>query len=198
MSQIKSVVSYINTTLQANSFAGKPFQKGRFSGVAELVKKVTGDDETSFTIPVLLDDDGDSGTEISINDKYPFEIYHRIKNQTTGEAENEDTFGDGDNKIITFDMVLILFSDRFINEIEASEYLTALMLDIPRTINATNVTGSQWSKCEINLTDNNLDKSDVLAQEYGRDDFNIPQNYIALQFGYEVQLTFEAGCFTLC
>lgn len=198
MSEIKSVVNYINTTLQANSFSGKPFQKGRFSGVAELVKKVTGDDDTALTIPILLDDDGDSGTEISINDKYPFELYHRILSQTTAEAENEDTFGDGDNKIITFDMALILFADRFNIEIEASEYLTALMLDIPRTINATSVTGSQWSKCEITLTDNNTVKSEVLAQEFGRDDFNVPQNYVVLQFGYEVQLTYEAGCFTLC
>lgn len=198
MSDIKDIALHINTLLKAGSFAGKPFQNGRFSGIAELVKKTDEDADNTYTMPIVMDADGEDGTEVSINDKYPFELYHRIKGQEVSDAENEDTFGDGNDKLITFTMALVVFSDRFNTQLDASEYVTALMLDIPRTLQATNITGSQWNKCEITIKEANTDKADVLAEEYGQDSFDIKQSYIALSQEYEVKLTYSKGCYTLC
>lgn len=206
MSDIKNIATYINSLLTESAagsnpgghFQGKPFQKGKFSGVAELIKKNTGDDETSYTIPIIENDKGTDGTEVTIDDIYPFQLYHRIKGIETSDADISDSFGNGSEKLITFDMVLIVFSDKRQNEIDASEYITALTLDFPKTINSSNVTGSQFSKCEINLTETIIDKSEVLNQEYNRDDLDVKQSYVCISFGYEVQLTYDDECFTLC
>lgn len=206
MSDIKSIATYINTLLvkptagsvPGGQFEGKPFQKGQFYGVAELVKKETGQKETSYTVPKIMDANGNDGTNVIINDTYPFQLYHRIVSQSSEDAENVDTFGDGNDKNIIFDMVLIIFSDRFNTEIDAESYVTALMLDFPRTIRASLIASSQFSKCEINFTETITNKSEVLSQEYGQEDPKIKQSYVCLSFGYEVKLTYNKECFTLC
>lgn len=206
MSDIKNIALYTNTLFVAPAsgndpgghFQGKPFQKGQFLGVAELVKKDTGDDETGYTVPKVMDADGNDGTNVIINDTYPFQLYHRVVGTSSEDADNSDTFGDGDEKNIIFEMVLIIFSDRFSTEIDAEAYITALMLDFPRTIKASQVASSQFSKCEITFNDTITNKNEVLTQEYGRDDLGVKQSYIALSFGYSVKLTYSKECFTLC
>ena len=198
MSDIKLIVNYINTQLQTNSFVGKPFQKGRFSGLAELVKK-TGDEETNeFTTPIILDDTGADGTGVTINDKFPFELYHRITGQKTEDLESEENFGDGVEKLLTFEMALILFADRSIMEIEASEFITALSLDIPTNIKATSLSGAQFNNCSIIFDEINTNQSEVLTQEYGRKDLNIKQSYVTISFNYKIELIYAKGCFELC
>ena len=206
MSDIKTIAEYLNTlfqqktvgTVPGGQFQGKIFQKGQFLGVAELIKKNTGIKEDDYTVPKIMDANGNDGINIIINDTYPFQLYHRIIGQKSEDAENVDTFGDGDEKNITFEMVLIILSDRFSTKIDADAYITALMLNIPRTIKASNIAGSQFSKCEINFTETLTNKSDVLNQEYGKDDVDVKQSYVCLSFGYEVSLTYSKECFTLC
>lgn len=210
MSDIRTIATYINTLLTqkgdasaspvviAGQFAGKPFQQGLFNGVAELIKKSSDESENEYTVPIIPNANGDGGTRVGINDKYPFQLYHRITDQTQAEAENDDTFGDGNDKSIIFEMAIIIFNDRFNNQLQSEDIITALMLDIPRTINATQITGSQFSKCEINFTETNTNTNDVLNQEFGQDDFEIKQSYFALSFGYEVKLSYTKECFSLC
>ena len=198
MSELKNIVDYINTVLKSGSFKGKPFQKGSFNGVAELVKKTDSDEKKRYTIPIVSNEKGDGGNEVIINDKFPFQLYHRCTDVDVEEAENEDTFGDGEEKKVIFEMVLIIFADRFVTEIDVEDYITALMLDFPRTIKAILVNGSQFLKCEIDFTDTNKNTQEVLTQEYGRDDLDIRQSYIGLSFGYQIELTYRKGCFTLC
>lgn len=197
MSDIKVTVLRINTLLKAGCFKGKPFQQGSFNGVAELIKKTKEEDDDEYTIPVVMDADGNDGTETIINDKFPFQLYHRVLEVGGAEAEIEDTFGDGDNKSVIFEMALIIFADRFDTELDADDYITSLLLDIPRTIKATDVTGSQFSKCEITFNETITDASAVLTQEYLNSE-GLKQSYIALSFGYEVKFTYTKGCFVLC
>jgi len=200
MSDIKETINYINSLLTAStgSFAGKPFQKGTFNGIAEQHKKTAEEEEDEYLIPMIMDSDSTDGTEVVIDDTYPFQLYHRIVGQKSEDATNEDTFGDGDEKSIIFEMVLIIFADRFNTALDADEYITALMLDIPKTIKASQVTSSQFSKCEITFTDTITNVDEVLSQEYGSKGFEIKQSYVALSFGYELKLTYSKGCFTLC
>lgn len=206
MSDIKNIALFLNTEMTETAsgtnpgghFQGKPFQRGKFYGIAELVKKDTGDDATNYTIPKVMDANGNDGTNVIINDTHPFQLYHRIVGTSSEDADNSDSFGDGNEKNVTFEMVLILFSDRFKTEIDAEDYITALMLDIPRTIKASQIASSQFSKCEITFNDTITNKSEVFNQEYGRDDFNVKQSYVALSFGYSVSLTYSKECFTLC
>lgn len=206
MSDIKKIAEHLNELLAkpaagsnpGGNFQGKIFQKGKFYGIAELVAKKTGNEETSYTIPKVMDSNANDGVDVTINDSFPFQLYHRVISQKSSEAENVDTFGDGDEKNITFEMVLIIFSDRFNTEIDADAYITALMLDFPKTIKASQITGSQFSKCEITFTDTLTNKSEVLSQEYNKEELDVKQSYVCLSFGYEVVLTYGKGCFTLC
>lgn len=198
MSDIKNITLYLNDKFKAGSFQGKPFQKGNFSGIADLVERTDEDKDLVYSVPVILSADGEEGTDVVINDRLGFQLYHRIIKQKTEDAENEDTFGDGNDKSITFEMVVIILSDKFTNQINASEYITALILEIPRTINPTLITGSQFNKCEITVKDAITNTKEVIEQEYKRDDYNIKQSYVALSLEYEVKLNYSAGCFTLC
>jgi len=81
MSDIKRIAEYLNTLFQQKTvgavpggqFQGKVFQKGQFLGVAELVKKNTGVKEDDYTVPKIMNTDGNDGINVIINDTFPFQ-----------------------------------------------------------------------------------------------------------------------------
>lgn len=198
MSDIKLIANYLNTTLQAGAFKGAIFKRGKFYGIVDYVLKTNEEPDNEYLIPLVLDTDGIDGQEVIINDTYPFQLYHKINSQKTEDAEKEDTFGDGIEKSVIFEMSLIIFADRFITSLDANDFITSLMLSLPKILKPSLIIGSQFNKCEITTKDCSSNVKEILTEEYGGKDFNIKQSYVALKFNYDVRLTYTDGCYTLC
>jgi len=84
MSKYDTIIGYINTGLTSGNFASNRFQRGKFYGITELLKLEEG------TMPCVIADNGQA-TKISIDDNYPFQLYHRI----LGIEGEEDEAGYG-------------------------------------------------------------------------------------------------------
>ena len=71
MSKLHQIVAQINTNLtqSGGQFDSKRFQKGRVSGIAELITKL--DNEQRQTMPTVIDNTGND-TPLAMDDSYPF------------------------------------------------------------------------------------------------------------------------------
>jgi len=197
MSDLSNIVDKINISFKAGNFAGKPFQKGLFTGMTKQVDRIV--DEKVQKMIILYDDtSGKNATEIVPDDKYPFQLYHRLKGQEISNEQTEEFYGDEDQqKMVTFTMGLVVFADKFNLELTEEELVTALALDFPANIKPSTIPSSQFSDCEINLGKVESDTAKVFTTEYGKDT-PIAQQYVFLSFEYEVIITYSKQCFTLC
>ena len=109
MAKEAEIVAQINTDLKTVQFASKRFQKGRFSGIAELVTKV--DNGQRQTVPAIIANDG-TETILITNDKYPFELYHRHIGSTVEPSPEEDQWGDLRSRQETAEMLMVVIGDR--------------------------------------------------------------------------------------
>jgi hypothetical protein len=199
MSDISLVVDYINTQLTNSTglFKGKPFQKGLFNGLCKQIDRENGD---AIEKQIIKFDDakGINSTGIYLDDKYPFQIYHRVKSMSINDESVSDFYGDdGEQKIVTFEVALIGFVDKFNVQINMEEVVTGLAVNLPNEIKPSSITSSQFSKCEIKSTDVVIDTNDVFSQEYGEDK-SVPQNFYIFEYVYEVSLNYNKNCYTLC
>ena len=71
MRKIADITTLLNLNFESTTLSSKRFQRGKFQTLAELVTR------EGWTVPLILDNEGE-GTEVELNDTYPFQVYHRI------------------------------------------------------------------------------------------------------------------------
>ena len=189
MSKIADIVTLINTNFESTTLSSKRFQRGKFSGLAELVKR------EDMTIPLILDNNGE-GTEVELNDTFPFQVYHRITGIEPSEA---DEYGDGIQIKETTTLKLVCFANRQIMQFELDDLITAINVGfLTHLSNAQTATLGNWfSNIDIELTAININKSSVWSEEFGTDD-NLPPFYQCFSIDYNVLSDINTECFALC
>ena len=189
MSKIADIVTLINSNFESTTLSSKRFQRGDLKGLAELVKREGG------TIPLILDNNGE-GTEVELNDSFPFQIYHRITGIEPSEA---DEYGDGIQIKETTTLKLVCFANRQIMQFELDDLITAINVGfLSHLSNAQTATLGNWfSNIDIDVTQINIDKSDVWSGEFGSEG-NLPPNYQCFSVDYNVLSDINTECFALC
>lgn len=195
MSKITEIVNIINSTLQGGTLASKRFQKGEFNSLAELMTKV--DTDTTTIYPAIIDNNGE-GTEVMLNDAYPFQIYHRITGIETIDNDGDD-FGDGDTVVEQTNLKMIVFCNRRIMQFQIDDIITAINVGFPVSLSKTDLAtlGSFFSQTDIEIDDIDIDKQRVWNTEFSSDN-PLPPFYYVFAVNYNVQSHIMAGCFDLC
>lgn len=195
MAKEAQIVAQINTDLIANQFGSKKFQKGRFSGIAELVTKLDGD--TRQTIPVIYDNSGNQ-TSVFIADKYPFELYHRHTGSTVEAADTEQQFGDRVIRKEVAQMLMVIIGDRTRLKVTKEEIITGIMLGMPLELGSSFLTTNSLDNVNITLGDWNLSKEDAWNAEYNTEEVFVKPEMIFMTMAYTIETQAKVGCIDLC
>lgn len=199
MSDISKICDYLNSVFTGTNgnLKGKPFQKGLFNGFCTQIDRRNGD-EIEKQIILYSDVNGTTANGIYLDDKYPFQLYHRSRKQSIEEDENPDYFGDDIlQKIIIFDMSLVCMVDKFNVDLEIEDLVTAVGLNMPNNIKPSSITGSQFKQCGITIQDVEINSETVFENEWGKRK-SIPQQFNLVEIQYQVRLNYNKNCFTLC
>jgi len=190
MARETQVVSQINTLLQAGQFASKKFQKGRFSGIAELIDK-----EDGQTVPCLKDTSGEITTHLNIDDIYPFELYHRT---ISTSMEDEDGFGNYIERHEVTEMRLVVIFQR--NRIFATKELikSGLALGMPREMTRSFNIANDLSSCSISSLAFNLNSKEVYAEEYGQTEQLLKPTTVMIAMSYQIGTVTDINCLEIC
>ena len=126
MAKLHQIVAQINTDFTSGQFSSKRFQKGRFSGIAELITKL--DNDQRQTMPAIIDNNGDD-TILTMDDSYPFEMYHR--HLSSAMTEVEEDFGNRQIREETSNMILVVMGDRQRLKLTKEDIITGITLGMP-------------------------------------------------------------------
>ncbi|PCJ57922.1 MAG: hypothetical protein COA65_08665 [Rhodospirillaceae bacterium] len=192
MAKLHQIVTEINTRLTAGQFDSKRFQKGRVSGIAELITKL--DDEKRQTVPAVVDNTGDT-TILMIDDSYPFEIYHRHLSSTVPEVEQD--FGDRDVREETANMLLVVMGDRNRLKLNKEEIITGISLGMPNELGQTFLISNSLVGINIIQGEFNLNKEEVWTSEFNTEVMVKPSD-ILLSFNYQIVTKTWTSCIEIC
>lgn len=195
MAKEAEIVAQINTDLKTVQFASKRFQKGRFSGIAELITKI--DNDTRQTVPAIIANGG-SETILIVNDKFPFELYHRHISSTVEEVDPEDQYGDLVFRQETAQMLMVVMGDRKRLKLTKEEIITGIMLGMPLELGSSFLTANSLDNASIIPGDQNLDREDAWNAEYNTELVKLKPEMIFFTFGYAIQTRAKTDCIAIC
>lgn len=191
MAKEHQIVDYINSQLQGRQFSALRFKKGRFSGIAELIKGEEGEFK-----PGVCDNYGDV-TYVGIDDTYPFQVYHRVIRPNV-EYNSEQDFGNLKSIIETTDMQMIVIGDRARLQLTAEDIKTGIAASLPLELpdNELNILGLQ----QVNILPGNFNwnRYDVYRNEFNIKESFFNTNTIIFSFSYQIETVYDQTCFTLC
>lgn len=194
MAKLHQIVAEINTRLtRANGqFDSKRFQKGRVSGIAELITSV--DNDQRQTVPAIIDNTGDE-TKLTIDDSFPFELYHR--HLSSSMTEVEDDFGDRQIREETANMLLVVMGDRNRLKFNKEEIITGITLGMPEELGQTFLKANSLVGVNIIQGEFNLNKEDVWASEFNTEVMIKPSD-IFFSLNYQVVTRTWTTCIEIC
>lgn len=192
MPYIKEIVDHINAAFRTG-LTSKPFQKGKFEGIAELLLIVS--DDGNKTVPCIVDNHGNSD-EVSIDDTYPFRLYHRINTITN---EDDGQMGDDIQMKESANMIMIVFGDRRAFNFRPEQLSSMINTYMPLTLTVAQTTSLNLHTVAIQVSTTNLDSVQVFNQEYtGEVRYNLAPQYFLMSIPYVITTTYNKSCFEPC
>ena len=183
------IVAQINTDLKGGQFDSKKFQKGRFSGIAELVGR------KEETVPAIIDNNGNE-TILVINDIYPFEVYHRHTGSTVQEVE--ENFGDLVYRQETAQMIMVVIGDRKRLKMTKEEIITGILLGMPLEFGSAFLNTNSLDQVSIVPGDFNLSKVDAWNGEYNTELVKLKPETIFFTLTYNIETRAKVDCIDIC
>jgi hypothetical protein len=195
MPNLRGICTAINSSLKSSQFSPRRFQAGSWDTIAYLVTEIR--NEETIKRPVLVDNNGD-GTDVTVNDTYPIQFYHRNLGISEQDAQ-EDGFGDAGKDVTeTADMVLICMGNRTLLGVFPEDVASAIWGDIPRELPHATLQALSIMTCSIVPGEVSVVPEDVWAQEYQGTEFALPADYFMLSCRYKINTVYKRKCFTLC
>lgn len=187
--KLKEIVESINTTVQT-TLKQPRFQSGRFYGLAKLVAIKQ---ENEAYSAVIYENSGKE-IDVTVDDNFPFQIYHRCLSISQVVAPANNQWGDGNNTIIeTANMVAVVFAKSKIVELCQEDLASIITASFPSVIQITNINNTK-----VTTTSVNNDSFSVFNQEYKSTDYLLkPEDYY-FSIGYTVETTFDKSCVDKC
>ena len=191
MPKIHEIVTIINNTLKADKFKSKRFQKGNFFGVAELMPNEQGE-----TKPCSIDNGGDA-TFLSIDDSYPFIVYHRVLNIEPNRTM-DDNFGNGIRREETANMKMVCYADRSKIKLTKEDLIGGFSAGWLYQILPTDITALGINDCDINMGSFETDSTTVYNSEFNLKENLLKPQTILFSLDYQIVTNYNVSCLTLC
>lgn len=189
MSKLDTIVNKINLGLKAGNFKSNRFQRGKFYGIAELLKLEAG------KIPCEVTNKGE-GNRVSIDDNYPFQLYHRII--SIEAEESESSFGDNLDVTETANMRMVIVFNREIIQLKKEDIVSGVFSSLIVGISKADLTSLNIYDCDISYGQFDLDSESVYSDEYDLGDFELTPQTVMIALPYQIQTMYRKGCIQIC
>lgn len=191
------ILTQVNNRLKSK-LNTKPFQKGEFYLIAELVTRAT--DKEPQTIPAIVDNDGEC-IYVGIEDKYPYQSYFRIE-RFSQTYTNENTFGNDAPWVKqSSDIFFVVIADRAKCELTREQLITIVSSAFPQDIDkATLQTIGGNSILSADLLDLtiNTDKQQIFDRENENVLVYLPPNIVMFSVEFTLEIVINPACLTAC
>lgn len=200
MPKIREIIDIQNASLKAGNFHGRKFQDGLWLGLAYLIdrEEKSGEDFITTTRPAIIDNNGE-GIDVSYNDTYPIQFYHRLTAPLQYLGMDTEGFGNPNSSNTEIaEMALICMGDRYRVGAYTEEICAAIVSDLVRELTPVQLQTLMLQSATIEVTETNTNGIDVFNQEFTNVDFPFaPENFM-ISVKYKITTMYGKGCFSLC
>lgn len=190
MSKLDTIVTDINTALKAGVFGSNRFQRGKLYGIVEKVKV-----SEAELMPCVISDNGDCA-KISVDDTYPFQLYHRL---LSVEAEyDEESYGDEKDVIETASMRLVVIGNRSVLRLKKEDIVSGIVSALPSGVGTATLTSLNINYCEIEYGEFEVIANEVYDEEYSIEEYLLKPQTIMIALPYSIVTKYRKGCFDFC
>lgn len=190
MPHLAKVIEYVNDRLRETTLKRNDIQRGKFYGLA---KQVQIEDGENNILPVIYS----NGNLIDtiIDDRYPFQIYHRITSTSYGVS---DTIQAGDEFQFldeTTTVRAVVYSNGKSVKLSENDLSYLLMVGLTMVIRSDVFTNLNVSNIVVSPSGTNFNSKSIFVEEYGSDalfKINPEDNYFALT--YTIKMTANKNC----
>jgi hypothetical protein len=189
MKLLDKIVDTINDNLMGGVLNDRAFQSSFVNGLAYL----TTPKDDSPQRPYIID--GENVKDISIDDSYDFNIYHRCNDITFTDAV-ASAWGDGNGMIaMTCSMVAIVYANRFGTGYTQEDLIMKLSSGLNLTLSKVDLGTSGLTKVRATVQRANNNSLAVFQGEYGPS-ANCPLAMDSIYFAisYTIDITAHSKC----
>lgn len=191
MPHLDKIVDYLNTSLSNGVLDRKGFQKGQFFGLGKQVEEdKNGTLQTViYTLP---------GKDISciVNDRFPFQIYHRIVSTTY--ALSDSNGGDGfDDFTETTTLKAVIYGNTRELQLTENDLAFLIITGIATNIPTADIGNLPLSMITATPLSADFNSKAVFVSEYGANaDYVIKPQDIFFSLTYQVKMDANKNCLT--
>jgi hypothetical protein len=187
--KLKEIINSINVSLQT-ALKQEKFQRGKFNGLAKSVRIKDQDDVTS-TLPITYDALGNE-IDVSVDDTYPFGIYHRCLNMSQSPSLAE-SFGDGYAMRESSTMVAVVFAKNNIMLMCQEDLASIVASQFPAQLTISDI-----NNVLVRVTGINNDSYAVYQNEYKSTDYPLNPEDHYFSINYIIEATYTKECVDKC
>lgn len=184
MPKVNDIISLFNDKLKAGAFSGHVFQQGKFYGLATPYPIKEGDKDVGMEIAVV-GLDGET-KDVSIDDTYPFQMYHRILN--VGYVPGTST--------TNYNMVAVVYANKKRLRKHESDLAFMIKSEMEKRFSLTDLGTSGISAVAAYFTAANFDSNQVFNQEYKANGYIQDPEKIYFAMTYTLSVDASPGCVT--
>jgi hypothetical protein len=188
------IVDHINDTLKAGTLNRRAFQTGVYYGLAKIVNTVDRDGNKSVT-PFIYTSNGKKEIDPTIDDTFPFQIYHRCLNMSYKPGKNN--FGDGNSSVVeTSNMIAVVYGDPERLKLTQEDVAFLIVNGMPTNLTSTDAGNSNLGLITITVQAVNNNSQQVFTVEYGSGDYILKPQSIYFAINYQIETESDRGCLT--
>lgn len=192
------ILTQVNNRLKSK-LNTKPFQKGEFYLIAELVERENSKGEVQ-TIPAIVDNYGEC-IYVGIEDKYPYQSYFRI-DKFTQSYTNDNTFGNDSPWVKqSSDIIFVVIADRAKCELTREQLVTIVSSSFPQDIDKATlqtIGGNSLLSADLLDMNINIDKMQVYDRECENTSVSLPPNIVMFSVEFTLEIVINPACLTAC
>lgn len=192
MSRVGKIVDIINDNLISGQFSTNKFKPANIKCIAELYKK--DDNGVEKTIPGVIDFVGNIDY-VGMDDKYKFQIYHRILNSEFDDNE-EESFGNMKRVHHTHNMIMVVMYDITKVKEHKEEIIAGIGDAWTYQLTTAQLTTLSLNNVKINGGTFSVNSDEVFESEFKTS--KRKSNWVFISFTYTIEEFNRQGCFSIC
>lgn len=188
---LDKIIEAINSNLKTKTLTGKEFQKGAFYGLAKQVGVVSEDEKRTIT-PMIYDINGKE-INVTADDVYPFQIYHRC--DSSNQKAMISQFGDGVKTwSSTFNMIAVVYADPAKIKITQEDLAILIQSGLPTEIISKNKSELPINKANVSLVSHSNNSFTVYSGEYLGAACPLDPKSIYFSVRYSIEILIDRSC----
>lgn len=185
MPSIHDIVDQINHEI-SGLFTAEKLRNSELYGIAVTALK------GSEVLPVLMDKNGE-GKDISIDDRFPVRVYHKLNSFQTREDTKSSMGRRGGDIVNTYGLSMVIFLNRKRACLLADELLLFIQANFPEYLGV-----KPYKTVRAAFRDALLNDQQVYRQEYQAERYPLLPEHNLFLINYQVETTHQKDCFIKC